>query len=215
MSPPFAAPLILTLAAALSAWVHADEIPLATQPTPATDSPALTARPSVLTGPQLAPLQAQAFGEIYASTCIQHLTQLETLRDKLQTIPKLPAEQAQGFLAGRAGDAWAVPNPHGQFVLALPAQTPGCAVYAQRADTAAARQQFDDLVAHAPTPLKARKVSDQDTPNPRHGVTRTVVYEWAAEGSPRKMVFTLSTAASPSAPLQAVATAVMVSQPSR
>ena len=45
--------------------------------------------------------QAKSFADIYASVCLKHLSNLETLREQLKPIPALPADKAAHFLAGK------------------------------------------------------------------------------------------------------------------
>lgn len=49
--------------------------------------------------------QAQSFAQLYAALCMKNLPDLEALRTQLKPVPRLPADQAKHFLAGRPGDA--------------------------------------------------------------------------------------------------------------
>lgn len=154
--------------------------------------------------------QANSFAKIYASLCLKHLSDLEALREKLRPMPKLPPEQAAHFLSGNPGDAWPVPDKHGTFVLALPAGNSFCAVYAQRADTEVAKQQFSRLVATAPAPLVSKQVRNEQAQTEANGQTQTVAYEWSVSNAPIKMLFTLTTASSEAARLQVMGSAAMI-----
>ena len=156
--------------------------------------------------------QATSFANIYASLCLKHLNNLEALREKLKPMPKLPPEKASLFLAGDAGDAWPVPDKHGTFVLALPAGKNVCTVHVRRADTVAAKKQFENFVANAPSPLVAKQVRNDQTQTAVNGPTQTVAYEWSVPNSPRKMLFTLTTAPSEAAQLQVLGSAAIISQ---
>lgn len=155
--------------------------------------------------------QAQAFAHHYASLCLKHLNNLDALRDKLKPIAQLRPEQAAHFLAGRAGDAWPIPEKSGLFVLALPAGKNMCAVHARRADTVAAQKQFSHLVARAPAPLVARQVRNQKAQTAANGETQTVAYEWSMPNEGHKVLFTLTTAASTKAQLQVLGSVAIIS----
>lgn len=156
--------------------------------------------------------QAQSFANIYASLCMRNLSNLEALREKLKPLPKLPPEKAAHFLAGNPGDAWPVPDKHGTFVLALPSGKNLCTVHVRRADTEAARKLFAGLVSNAPSPLVARQVRNEQTQTTASGQTKTLAYEWSAPNAPRRMLFTITTAASETAPLQVLASAAIIGQ---
>ncbi len=156
--------------------------------------------------------QASSFANIYASLCLKHLNNLDALREKLKPMPRLPQEKASHFLAGNAGDAWPVPDKYGTFVLALPTGKNMCLVHVRRADTEAAKKQFSNLVANAPSPLVAKQVRNDQTQTAANGSTQTVAYEWSVPNAPRKMLFTLTTAPSESAQLQVLGSAAIISQ---
>lgn len=156
--------------------------------------------------------QADSFANIYASLCLKHMNNLDALREKLKPMPKLPPEKASHFLAGNAGDAWPVPDKYGTFVLALPTEKNICTVYVRRADTEAAKKQFANLVANAPSPLVAKLVRNEEIQTAANGPTQTVAYEWSVPNAPRKMLFTLTTAPSETAQLQVLGSAAIISQ---
>ena len=156
--------------------------------------------------------QANAFANIYASLCLKNLSNLEALREKLKLMPKLPPEKAALFLAGNPGDVWPVPDKHGTFVLALPTGKNFCAVHARRASTEAAKQLFAALVANAQSPLVAKQVRNERAQTSANGETQTVSYEWSVPNASRKMLFTLTTAASETAQLQVLGSAAIVGQ---
>lgn len=156
--------------------------------------------------------QANSFANIYASLCLKNLPNLEALREKLKPMPKLPPEKAAHFLAGNPGDAWPVPDKHGTFVLALPSGKNLCAVHVRRANTEAAKKLFAGLVSTAPSPLVAKQVRNEQAQTTANGQTQTVAYEWSVPNASRKMLFTLTTAASDTAQLQVLASAAIIGQ---
>ncbi len=156
--------------------------------------------------------QANSFAKIYASLCLQNLPNLEALRQKLAPMPKLPTDKAALFLGGAPGDAWPVPDKHGTFVLALPSGKNLCAVHARRADVDVANTLFQKLVANAPAPFTSKMMMNEDKQTVANGVTHTVSYEWSVPDSARKMLFTLTTAASETAQLQVLGSAAIVGQ---
>ncbi|HEY1147973.1 MAG TPA: hypothetical protein VGF27_05330 [Pseudoduganella sp.] len=157
--------------------------------------------------------KAEVFSSLFASLCMKNLHNLEGLRNQLATaqVPKLPAEKAAPFLNGGAGDAWPVPHQgdFGNFVLALPAGKNMCAIFARRARSADVEQMFNSMVSKAPPPLVNEKTIDGRASTVPNGETHTLSYNWFTPNSPRKMTFTLTTAASDSAQLQAMASAAL------
>jgi hypothetical protein len=156
--------------------------------------------------------QATSFTKIYASLCMANIPNLEPLREKLKTIPSLPAEKASLFLAGNPGNAWSVPDKYGTFVLALPNGQNFCALHARRASTETAIKLFTGMVANAPSPFTSTLVKNEHTQSPANGSVQTISYEWSAPNTPRKVVFTLTTAPSESAQLQVLGSAAIISQ---
>ncbi|MYN45210.1 hypothetical protein GTP23_09065 [Pseudoduganella sp. FT93W] len=159
--------------------------------------------------PAQADPQSAAFAQIYSSLCLKHLAKVDELRLKLKDMPSLPAEKAEGFLQGRPGKAWPVPDKHGVFVLALQDGKDVCSVFAHRADAQAVEADFLRLVQTAPAPLTSQLIENGVTQSARNGRTRTVVYAWSLPQAKRKMIFTLTTATGEAANLQAMATASM------
>lgn len=156
--------------------------------------------------------QAHSFAYLYSSLCLLNLADLDALREKLKPVPKLPAENAAFFLAGKPGDAWPVPDRHGTFVLALLSGKNFCAVHARRANTETVIKLFTALVAHPPSPFTAKQVMNQQAQTAANGMTHTVSYEWSLPNVARKMLFTLTTAPSESAQLQVLGSAAIVGQ---
>ncbi len=154
--------------------------------------------------------QANSFINIYTSTCIKHLSNLDELRSKLHALPKLPPEKATAFLNGAPGNAWPVPDKFGTFVIAIPDNKNLCSVYARRLDSISAEERFAKIVSKSPAPLIARAVQDTRSSTQKNGQTHTVSYEWAVPNAQRKMLFTLTTANSESADIQGLATAAYV-----
>jgi hypothetical protein len=156
--------------------------------------------------------QANSFTNIYAFTCLKYLNNLDDLRNKLKQAPTLPPEKAQYFLAGHDGDAWPVPDKHGIFVLVIFKEKDFCAVHARGADTEEVNKQFDRIVATAPYPLTAKQVQNEKRHTTANGLTQTIAYEWSIPDAPVKMLFTLSTASSENANIQALASAGIISK---
>lgn len=154
--------------------------------------------------------QADSFSNIYASTCLKHLSDLEVLRNKLKNAPELPPEKAAMFLLGSPGNAWPVPDKNGVFVVALPRDKNICLVYARRVNAQAASERFIKIVEKAPEPLTSRKVKDTSETTAKNGQSRTLSYEWSVAQAARKMLFTLTTATSDTADLQGMASAAYI-----
>lgn len=158
--------------------------------------------------------QAESFASIYAFTCIQHLNNLDDLREQLRAAPQLPPEKAAHFLAGREGQAWPIPDRHGTFVLTLQDGKNFCAVHARRADTEVAKELFVNLVANAQlqarSQVEVKQVTNEQRQTDANGLVETVAYEWAVPGASHKMLFMLSTAASESAQLQVFGSASII-----
>jgi hypothetical protein len=150
--------------------------------------------------------QANSFSNIYLTLCMKHVSNLEELREKLKPVPKLPAEKAMRFLSGSQGDAWSVPDKHGLFVLALPTGKNMCAVHGRRASAEEVKKQFIKLVASAPASLTAKQIRNEQLQTSANGLTHTIAYEWSRPNAAPKLVFMLTTSASETAEIQALAT---------
>ena len=159
---------------------------------------------------KLAQCQAHSFINIYVSTCVKHLTELDVLRRKLAPLPKLPPEKAKKFLQGRAGDAWPVPDMYGTFVLAIPENTHFCAVYGLKADSVVAQQQFLKMVAQAPAPFMVKQRVNEEMNTVPNGAIKMVAYQWSLPNATLKMLFTLSTARSDAAQFQVLGSAALI-----
>lgn len=153
--------------------------------------------------------QAEAFARIYATFCIKHIHELEKLRNRMAFSPQIPADKAKGFLQGQPGEAWLVPEPSGQFVIAMPKEKNVCMVYGRRAGPQQVEKIFTAMANAAPSPLIVKKLKDE-TRKLGNGPVHTISYEWTMPGAGRKTNLTLSTSSSDDAPLQALATAEMV-----
>lgn len=154
--------------------------------------------------------QADSFANIYATTCLRHLSDLDALRTKLASLPTLPSDRAVHFLQGQPGKAWPVPDKHGVFVLAIPNGKNLCAVFARRLSSPEAIMRFQRLVASAPAPLTARQLASTSSEARGRGTTHTTAYEWTSPGAKRRLLFTLTTDSSPSADVQGMASAAYV-----
>lgn len=156
--------------------------------------------------------QAKSFANLYASLCLRNVANLDALREKQKSAPKLAPDKAATFLAGKPGDAWALDDKQGSFVLVLPGGRNLCAVHGRKANVEEATKLFKGLVANAPAPALARQVRNEQGQSAANGKTQTISYEWSDPKSTRKMLFTLTTAASSAAQVQVIGEAEFVSQ---
>ena len=152
--------------------------------------------------------QADAFSRIYATFCLKHINELEKLRQRLVTAPQVPKEKAVGFLQGYDGEAWIVPEPSGQYVIALPKEQNLCFVYGFRAGQEPVEKRFAAMANAASGSMTVKKVKD-DKKKMSFGMLHTLSYEWTLAGSPRKTILKLSTTDSDNAPMQAYASAAL------
>lgn len=152
------------------------------------------------------------FAKLYAQTCMKHFGKPDALRNELNAnkLPELPPQKAKAFLAGSPGTAWLIPNPVGDFVVSIRSDNV-CAVYARRVEAAEVERLFRDLVSKSPAPLVSERLRDENS-NSANGPTHTVSYAWFRPQAKQKLLFTLTTATSPSAQLQAMASLAMVAE---
>lgn len=196
-----ARPLLATTAAviALSAQAYAQST--TTPAAPANPSTPGGAAPSASTPAQ----QAESFANIFATTCAKYASNLGALRTKLAPLPTMPADKANYFLQGQPGKVWPVPDPHGSFVVAIPDGQNLCAVYARRTGVPQSIAWFKKMAGEAPVPMVARQVQDSKSASPQNGTAHTIAYEWAAPDSTKRVLYSLTTSASPTADLQGLA----------
>lgn len=154
--------------------------------------------------------QADSFANIYANTCLKHLPGLGALTRQLDSLPSLPPGKAAHSLQGQPGHAWPVPDKHGVFVLAIPTGKQFCSVFARRLSPPEAVSRFKKLVETAPSPLVSRPLKGTSTQNRQNGVESTLSCEWSVAGAGRKMLFTPTTADSPTVDIQGLASAAYV-----
>jgi hypothetical protein len=155
--------------------------------------------------------QANSFAKIYASLCMKNLPNLEALREKLRPVPSLAPDKASLFLAGNPGDAWSVPDKYGTFVLVLPHGKNFCAVHVRRASAETAIKLFTGMVANPPSPFTSTLIKNEQAQSMVNGQTRTLSYEWSIPNTTRKVLFSITTATSASAPLQVLGSAAIIS----
>lgn len=155
--------------------------------------------------------QAEAFSRIYATFCMKHLSDLKKLADRMALSPQLPKEKAAQFLQGKPGSAWPVPEQSGTFILAIRSDKPMCMVYGMKADNEAVEKIFSSMAKAAPSPMVIKQVQNEQL-NTRHGSAHSISYEWTMPKQPRKMLFSLTTTASDTAPLQAIASAALITK---
>lgn len=160
--------------------------------------------------------KADYFTHLYANLCMKNLNDLEALRNSLigKGLPKLPPQQAALFLHGNDGDAWPVPfeGTMGNFVVGLFSGKSLCVVFARRATQADVERQFVQLVETAPSPLVSEVKQDTFADTGPNGRIHTISYTWSLPQTHRKMLFTLTTANSADAQLQAMASAAIISE---
>jgi len=159
--------------------------------------------------------KAIAFAKSYSDICIRNLPNLEGLRTRLSAnIPKFPPAQAALFLKGNEGDAWPVPSKEyeGNFVLALWANKNFCSLFGRRAKSQDAEKLFVQLVEKAPQPFVSVRKDDTWAEAAPNGKRHTISYVWSMPDAKRKFLFTLTTADSDSADLQALASAAIMSE---
>jgi len=149
---------------------------------------------------------AAFFVKLYAETCMKHYSKPDTLKAEFEAAktPELPASTAGFFLGGMPGKAWPQRGPgQGRFVVSL--RDDGiCAVFAQHADDVAVEKGFRNLVSTSPPPLTAAADKDEHAMSPT-GPIHTLSYTWSRPGDSSELLFTLTTAVSPDAPVQAMA----------
>lgn len=153
-------------------------------------------------------LQAAAFMDIYSSYCLKHLHDFDGLRKQLKPARQLPAEKAAVFLKGGRGNAWMVPNPHGQFVLVIDTEKNLCAVYAKTVPALAAQAMFEKVVGNAPAPFRSERKHNNSSTS-ADGIKNTVAYEWSTDSSPNKPLFSLTVTTSKASVAQGVAVAAI------
>jgi hypothetical protein len=153
------------------------------------------------------------FVQLYATTCMKHYAKPEAMKADLEAAgaPTLPAETARAFLGGRAGTAWARSGPDGGKLVVSLRDDGVCAVFAQQADTINIEQQFTAVVSTSPAPLTASREQDEHGMAPT-GPIHTLSYAWKRPGDSTELLFTLTTAVSPDAPVQAMATLARVAK---
>ncbi|MGO4701692.1 NMCC_0638 family (lipo)protein [Dyella sp. 2RAB6] len=149
---------------------------------------------------------AAFFVKLYAEKCMKHYAKPMALKAEFEAAktPELPANTANFFLGGAPGKAWPQRGPgEGRFVVSL--RDDGiCAVFAQHADDANVERRFKDLVSTSPPPLAAAVDKDEHEMSPT-GPIHTLSYTWSRPGDESELLFTLTTAVSPDAPVQAMA----------
>ncbi|MFC1542335.1 hypothetical protein ACFL4M_00415 [Pseudomonadota bacterium] len=158
--------------------------------------------------------RTEPFTNLYLKLCMKNLNDFEALRTQLTNnkLPRFPPVQAALFLKGHRGDAWPVPyqGQQGNFVLALPSDKNFCAIHARRVNQAEVERQFIKLVSKAPPPLISELKNKEVSENSTNGMMRTISYAWSLPQAKRKMLFTLTTASSKNANLQALGSVAMI-----
>jgi hypothetical protein len=64
---------------------------------------------------------------------------------------------------------------------------------------------FKKMAAEAPVPMVSRQVQDSKSATPQNGMAHTIAFEWAAPDTTKRVLYTLTTAESPTAELQGLA----------
>ena len=146
--------------------------------------------------------QAEDFTNLYTNTCIEHLTDLDKLREQLKDLPTLQADKAALFLAKEKGTAWIVPHQPEPFIIALMDNKDYCAAFAHRADAAQVEKRYLEVVNHAPKEFTVVK-SEDETETVDGSKSHKLSYQWQLPDNPRKPTFILTTSTDPKAGLQA------------
>lgn len=156
--------------------------------------------------------QANAFARIYATFCLKHINEIDKLRDSLAFSPRIPPDEAKKLLRGQAGEAWPVPEDSGRFILAILKEKNVCMVYGLKADSARVEKTFSAIANAAPSPMITRTLQDERLTTP-FGPARSMTYEWSmSTAAAKKVILSLTTTASDTAPLQALASAAMIAK---
>jgi len=159
--------------------------------------------------------QAEYFSNMYLSLCMKNINNFEALRNQLieKKLPELPHDQAKYFLFGVDGDAWPIPYQEklGNFVLSLPKGKNICGLFMRQGNSNEIEASFIKLVSNAPKPLTSNLKLDENKDSATSGKTHTVSYTWSSPNATKKMLFTLTTDSSPTAELQAFASATIIS----
>ena len=154
---------------------------------------------------------AAFFIKLYTEKCMKHYAKPEALRAEFEAAktPELPADTAGFFLGGSPGKAWPQRGPgEGRFVVSL--RDDGvCTVFAQYADDVGVEQRFKTLASTSPAPLAATAGKEEHSMAPT-GPIHTLSYAWSRPGDDSELLFTLTTAVSPDAPVQAMASLARV-----
>lgn len=150
------------------------------------------------------------FIQLFASTCMKHYTNLDSIKAEMDAAHAtlIPAEKSGFFLGGKPGKAWIRSDSDGVGYVVSLRDDGICAVFAQKADTVMVEQQFNAIAATSPAPLVAEKLTDENKMEAT-GPIHTISYGWSAGKSDKtQLTFTLTTAVSPDAAVQAMASLV-------
>jgi hypothetical protein len=146
---------------------------------------------------------ATEFGQLFSRTCLQHFQAPQALREQMQreSAQPLPAEQADIYLAGRPGEAWAVAGTASNYVVSR-GESGACAVFAQRAESADEQRAFAAQVGAAPAPWTATRLdySKRSPPN-----AQTSAYAWQRPQEARSLLVSLTTSDAEDGGIQALA----------
>ena len=146
--------------------------------------------------------QAEDFTNLYTNTCIQHLTDLDKLREKLKDLPPVPPENASAYLAGQKGGAWIVPHEPENFVIAVMDEQNYCAVFAHHIDAAAVEKRYLKTINAAPEGFTTVQREDEHK-TVDGSKLHYLAHQWQLPDTPRKPTFMLTTTSDPDAPMQA------------
>ena len=160
-----------------------------------------------------AEIETSDFNALFATTCMQHFYAQDDLRKEManRDAGALPGEQAEFFLGGQPGTAWIIASSGAKYVVTLRDDTL-CAVFAQRAESAAVQTGFSSLVGSAAEPLIATKL-DAPALGPNNRSTTTIAYSWGRPEDDSELVFTLTTSDDVDAAVQAMASMALIKKP--
>lgn len=147
------------------------------------------------------------FIKLFADACMKHYTNLDGIKAEMDAehAAALPADKSGFFLGGKPGKAWVRTDTDGRGYVVSLRDDGICAVFAQKADTVMVEQQFNAIASTSPAPMVAQKLMDQNE-MVATGPIHTISYGWSAgKGDKTQLTFTLTTAVSPDAFVQAMA----------
>ena len=146
--------------------------------------------------------QAEDFTNLYTNTCIQHLTDLDKLREKLKDLPPVPKEAADIYLAQQEGGAWIVPHEPENYVIAIMKDKNYCAVFAHHIDAAEVEKRYLKTINQPPEGFTTVQREDEHK-TVDGSKLHYLAHQWQLPDNSRKPTFMLTTTTDPDALMQA------------